>query len=64
MRVQVEGPGGRREGPFDAEWVKTGFPPGSQAAIGATLPSGESRWYVVELLDDDVVVRTYRVEER
>jgi hypothetical protein len=63
MRVQVDGPGGRREGPFEADWVRMGYPPGSQAAIGSTLPSGESRWHVVQVLNGDVAVWTCRVEE-
>lgn len=63
MTVQVEGPGDRREGPFEADWVKTQYPSATQTTIGSTLSSGESRWYVVEVLNDDAVVRTYRVEE-
>jgi hypothetical protein len=63
MTVQVEGPGGRLEGPFEADWVKTQYPSTTQTTIGCTLPSGESRWYVVEVLNDDVRVSTCRVEE-
>lgn len=64
MTVEIEGPGDRREGPFEADWVKMQYPSATQTTIGSTLPSGESRWYVVEVFNDDVRVWTRRVEER
>lgn len=64
ITVRIEGPGDRRAGPFEVDYVKTEYPPASQPTRGFTLLSGESRSYIVEVFNHDVRVWTSEVEER
>jgi len=63
MTVQIVGPGDRREGPFEAEYVKTEYPPATQPKTGFTLLSGGSRSYIVEVFNHDLRIWTREVEE-
>lgn len=63
MTVQIVGPGDRREGPFEAEYVKTEYPPATQPKTGFTLLSGGSRSYIVEVFNHDLRVWTREAEE-